>query len=141
MRRLPRRAARSAEHGSGAEGVRAFVKECAANGAKVGEVPALGGERAQARGIDADAATRRRRCAPPGEQARESGRMAHGPRALRRMPSRWECGTVFASLYHCTYADEEAIDMLAARKAEIFVAPTIGIVQATLDAGRRPTST
>ena len=44
----------------------------------------------------------------------------------------------FRVLYHCTYADDEAMDMLEARKDEIFVAPTIGIVQATLDAAPPP---
>jgi imidazolonepropionase-like amidohydrolase len=44
----------------------------------------------------------------------------------------------FRVLYHCTYADDEAIDMLAARKNEIFVGPTLGIVQATLDATPPP---
>src|ERR1700683_1583919 len=41
---------------------------------------------------------------------------------------------VFRVLYHCTYADEEAIEMLVERKKEIFIGPTLGIVQATLDA-------
>jgi len=41
-------------------------------------------------------------------------------------------------LYHCTYADDEAIDMLSAKKDEMFVAPTLGIVQATLDAKPPP---
>ena len=40
----------------------------------------------------------------------------------------------FRVLYHCTYADPEAIEMLVAKRNEIFVAPSIGIVQATLDA-------
>ena len=44
----------------------------------------------------------------------------------------------FRVLYHCTYADAEAIDMLAERKADIFVGPTLGIVQATLDATPPP---
>jgi len=41
-------------------------------------------------------------------------------------------------LYHCTYADAEAIEMLEAKKDEIFVAPTVGIAQATLDAKPPP---
>jgi imidazolonepropionase-like amidohydrolase len=44
----------------------------------------------------------------------------------------------FRILYHCTYADAEAIEMLTAKKDEIFVAPTIGIAQATLDARPPP---
>jgi imidazolonepropionase-like amidohydrolase len=68
-----------------------------------------------------------------GEQARESGVWltghAHCADAIK-MGVR----NGFRVLYHCTYADDEAIDMLAARKSEIFIAPTLGIVQATLDA-------
>ena len=44
----------------------------------------------------------------------------------------------FRVLYHCTYADAEAIDLLASKKDEVFVCPTIGIVQATLDAKPPP---
>jgi imidazolonepropionase-like amidohydrolase len=44
----------------------------------------------------------------------------------------------FRVLYHCTYADQEAIEMLAERRHEIFVGPTLGIVQATLDAPPPP---
>ena len=68
-----------------------------------------------------------------GEQARESGVWltghAHCAEAIK-MGVR----NGFRVLYHCTYADDEAIDMLAARKSDIFIAPTLGIVQATLDA-------
>lgn len=41
-------------------------------------------------------------------------------------------------LYHCTYADEEAVDMLEAAKADIFMAPAIGIIVATLEAKPPP---
>jgi imidazolonepropionase-like amidohydrolase len=41
-------------------------------------------------------------------------------------------------LYHCTYADTEALDMLEARKDEIFVAPAIGVIVATLEAAPPP---
>lgn len=38
----------------------------------------------------------------------------------------------FRVLYHCTWADEEAMDMLEARKDEIFVAPGPGVNYAAL---------
>jgi imidazolonepropionase-like amidohydrolase len=38
-------------------------------------------------------------------------------------------------LYHCTWADEEAIDMMEAKKDEIFVAPAPGINWANLHEG------
>jgi imidazolonepropionase-like amidohydrolase len=41
-------------------------------------------------------------------------------------------------LYHCTWADEEALDLLEAHRDEIFVAPAIGIIVATLEATPRP---
>jgi len=44
----------------------------------------------------------------------------------------------FRVLYHCTYADDEGLDLLESRKHELFVAPTIGIIQATLDANPPP---
>ena len=36
----------------------------------------------------------------------------------------------FHCLYHCNFADDEAIDMIEARKDELFVAPAIGILMA-----------
>jgi imidazolonepropionase-like amidohydrolase len=44
----------------------------------------------------------------------------------------------FRVLFHCTYADNEALNLLESRKDEIFIAPSIGIVQATLDATPPP---
>jgi imidazolonepropionase-like amidohydrolase len=42
------------------------------------------------------------------------------------------------TLYHCSYADDEALDMLEAKKNDIFVAPAIGIIVATLEATPPP---
>jgi imidazolonepropionase-like amidohydrolase len=125
-----------AEHGTGPEGVRAFVKECAAKGAKVVKF-LLSGESALKPGASMQTLYSEEEMRAAGEQARESGVWltghAHCSEAIK-MGVR----NGFRVLYHCTYADEEAIDMLAARKADIFVAPTIGIVQATLDATPPP---
>jgi imidazolonepropionase-like amidohydrolase len=41
-------------------------------------------------------------------------------------------------LYHCTWADEEALDMMEAHREEIFVAPAIGVIVATLETTPRP---
>lgn len=41
-------------------------------------------------------------------------------------------------LYHCTYADAEALDMLESKKDEIFVAPAIGVIVGTLEATPPP---
>jgi imidazolonepropionase-like amidohydrolase len=37
----------------------------------------------------------------------------------------------FRVIYHCSYADDETLDRLEAKKGEIFVAPAVGIVHAT----------
>jgi imidazolonepropionase-like amidohydrolase len=125
-----------AEHATGVEGVREFVKECAAKGAKVVKF-LLSGESALKPGASMQTLYTEEEIRAAGEQARESGVWltghAHCAEAIK-MGVR----NGFRVLYHCTYADDEAIDMLAARKAEMFVAPTIGIVQATLDADPPP---
>ncbi len=41
----------------------------------------------------------------------------------------------FRSIYHCTYADEEALDMLEEAKDEVFVSPAPGIIWANIHAG------
>jgi imidazolonepropionase-like amidohydrolase len=125
-----------AEHGTGPQAVRAFVKECAANGAKVVKF-LLSGESALKPGASMQTLYSEEEMRAAGEQARESGVWltghAHCPEAIK-MGVR----NGFRVLYHCTYADDEAVEMLVARRSEIFVAPTIGIVQATLDATPPP---
>ncbi|MBG0830073.1 amidohydrolase family protein [Planomonospora sp. ID67723] len=41
----------------------------------------------------------------------------------------------FRSIYHCTYADEEALDLLESVKDEIFVSPAPGIIYANVHEG------
>jgi imidazolonepropionase-like amidohydrolase len=125
-----------AEHGKGPDAVRAFIKDCAASGAKVVKF-LLSGESALKPGASLQILYTEEEVRAAGEQARESKVWltghAHAAEAIK-MGMR----NGFRVLYHCTYADEEAIDMLAARKNEIFVGPTLGIVQATLDAAPPP---
>ncbi|WP_353227794.1 amidohydrolase family protein [Novosphingobium sp.] len=42
----------------------------------------------------------------------------------------------FRAIYHCTYADEEALDMFEARKAETFTAPAVGLLWARVHEAR-----
>lgn len=42
------------------------------------------------------------------------------------------------ALYHCSYADEEALDLLQAHRDRLFVAPAIGVIVATLEATPPP---
>src|SRR5277367_4576540 len=124
------------EHGKGPDAVRAFIKDCAAIGAKIVKF-LLSGESALKPGASMQILYTEEEVRAAGEQARESKVWltghAHAAEAIK-MGLR----NGFRVLYHCTYADEEAIEMLAARKDEIFVGPTLGIVQATLDAAPPP---
>jgi imidazolonepropionase-like amidohydrolase len=124
------------DHGTGPEAIRAFIKSCAQLGAKSVKF-LLSGESALKPGASMQLLYSEEEIRAAGEQARESGVWltghAHAPEAIK-MGAR----NGFRILYHCTYADAEAIEMLTARKDEIFVAPTIGIAQATLDARPPP---
>jgi imidazolonepropionase-like amidohydrolase len=124
------------DHGRGPEAVRAFIKDCAASGAKVVKF-LLSGESALKPGASMQLLYTEDEVRAAGEQARESKVWltghAHAAEAVK-MGLR----NGFRVLYHCTYADAEAIEMLVERKAEIFVGPTLGIVQATLDAEPPP---
>jgi imidazolonepropionase-like amidohydrolase len=64
-----------------------------------------------------------------GEAAREHGVWlachAQAAEAVKRA-----CRAGFRAIYHCTYADEEALDMLEARKHEVFTAPAPGLLYA-----------
>ena len=130
------RSAAVEEHGAGPEAVRAFVKNCADIGAKAVKF-LLSGESALKPGASMQLLYNEDEIKAAGEQARASGVWltghAHAPEAIK-MGLRHG----FRVLYHCTYADAEAIEMLTAKKDEIFVAPTIGIAQATLDATPPP---
>jgi imidazolonepropionase-like amidohydrolase len=125
-----------AAHGRGPQAIRDYVKECAACGVKIVKF-LLSGESALKPGASMQVLYSEEEIRAAGEQARESGVWltghAHAAEAIK-MGVR----NGFRVLYHCTYADEEAIDMLAQRSADIFVAPTLGIVQATLDAKPPP---
>lgn len=124
------------EHGVGPEGVRAFVHGCAAIGAKAVKF-LLSGESALQPGASMQLLYTEAEIEAAGAAAREAGVWltghAHAAEAVK-MGLRHG----FRVLYHCTYADEEAIDMLEAHRHEVFVAPTLGIVQATLDAEPPP---
>jgi imidazolonepropionase-like amidohydrolase len=121
-----------AAHGRGPQAVRDFVRECAALGAQSIKF-LLSGESALQPGASHRLLYTEDEVRAAGEQARESGVWltghAHAAEAVKLGVRHG-----FRILYHCTYADEEALDLLEAARDRIFVAPTVGIVQATLDA-------
>jgi imidazolonepropionase-like amidohydrolase len=124
------------EHGRGPEAIREFVKNCAESGAQVVKF-LLSGESALKPGASMQVLYTEEEIRAAGEQARDSkiwlSGHAHAAEAIK-MGIRHG----FRVLYHCTYADAEALDMLEAHKQELFVGPTLGIVQATLDAKPPP---
>lgn len=121
-----------AEHQLGADGMRAFVKDCAALGAKAVKF-LISGESALKPGASHELLYTPEELMAAGEQARESNVWLTGhAHAAEAVKLGVRAG--FRVLYHCTYADEEALDLLESKKDEIFIAPTIGIVQAALDA-------
>lgn len=126
----------TASEARGPQAVREFVRECAAMGAKSVKF-LISGESALKPGASQEVLYTQEELQAAGEQARESNVWltghAHAAEAVKL-----GLRSGFRVLYHCTYADEEAIDLLCQRKSEVFVAPTIGIVQATLDADPPP---
>jgi len=69
-----------------------------------------------------------------GEQARESGVWlnchAQAPESIKLAVRNG-----FRSVYHCTYADAEAIDLLEEHKESIFLSPAVGIMWANVHEG------
>ncbi len=124
------------EHGVGPDNVRAFVKGCADIGARAVKF-LLSGESALKAGASLEVLYTDEEIRAAGEQAQASDVWltghAHASEAIK-MGVRHG----FRVLYHCTYADEEALDMLEAARDRIFVGPSIGIIQATLDADPPP---
>ena len=120
------------DHGSGPEAIREFVKECARIGAKSVKF-LLSGQDTLVPGTSQQLLYTEEEARAAGEQARESGvwLCAHAQAAEAvKMAAR----NGFRVIYHCSFADEEALDMLAARRDEIFMAPAVGMMQALVDA-------
>jgi imidazolonepropionase-like amidohydrolase len=127
---------RADEHGVGPENVAAFVHSCKRIGAKAVKF-LLSGESALKPGASQQLLYTEEEVQAAGLAAREEDLWLTGhAHAAEAIKMGLRAG--FRVLYHCTYADAEALDMLEAHKDSIFVAPTIGIVQATLDATPPP---
>lgn len=123
-------------HGTGPDAVRAFVRGCADMGARSVKF-LLSGEDALQPGASQQLLYSEAEARAAGDEAKAAGvwLAAHAQAAEAvKMALRND----FRVLYHCTYADDEALDMLEARRDEIFVAPAIGIIQATLEANPPP---
>ncbi len=124
------------EHGAGPVNVAAFVKGCKDIGAKSVKF-LISGESALKPGASLELLYTPEELMAAGEAAREHDLWLTGhAHAAEAVKLGVKAG--FRVLYHCTYADEEALDLLEAHKDELFIAPSIGIIQATLDAAPPP---
>jgi imidazolonepropionase-like amidohydrolase len=123
-------------HGRGPEAIKAFVKFCKDIGIDQVKLQ-ISGEDALLPGSSQHILYTEEEAQAAGEQARESDiwLSAH-TQASEAIKMALRAGV--RVLYHCTYADEEALDMLEAAKDEIFVAPAIGVIVATLEATPPP---
>lgn len=124
------------EHGAGPANVAAFVRGCKDIGAQAVKF-LISGESALKPGASQQLLYTEEELMAAGDAAREHGLWLTGhAHAAAAVKLGVKAG--FRVLYHCTYADEEALDLLEAARDRLFVAPTIGIVQATLDANPPP---
>lgn len=113
---------------SGPESLRQFVADMAADGVQSVKL-LLSGDDAFTPGGSQVVEYREDEVDAASEQARESGIwLACHAQAAGAVKMAARHG--FRVIYHCTHADEEALDMVEARKADLFVAPAIGIVYA-----------
>jgi beta-glucosidase/6-phospho-beta-glucosidase/beta-galactosidase/imidazolonepropionase-like amidohydrolase len=124
------------EHGAGPANVAAFVKNCKDIGAKAVKF-LISGESALKPGASLELLYTEEELMAAGQAARENDVWLTGhAHAAEAVKLGVKAG--FRVLYHCTYADEEALDLLESVKDRIFIAPSIGIIQATLDAAPPP---
>jgi len=123
-------------NGRGPEAMRKFVAHCKATGVRSVKL-VISGESALKPGASQHLECTEEEVAAAGKAAREAGLWlaAHTymPDAIQ-MAIRHGVRVV----YHCSWADAETIDMMAAHKDEIFYAPAVGVQVATLEATPPP---
>ena len=123
-------------HGRGPDAMRAFVKKCKALGMDQVKL-ALSGEDALNPGSSHHLVCSEEEAQAAGEAAREVGLpLSAHTQGNEAVKMGLRAGV--RVMYHCTYADEEAIDLLVANKDKIFMAPAIGVIVATLEATPPP---
>jgi imidazolonepropionase-like amidohydrolase len=126
----------SVSHGRGPAAMRDFVARCKQIGIDSVKL-VVSGEDALKPGSSQDILYTDEELQAAGAAAREAGVwLAAHTQASQAVKMALRNGVRI--LYHCTYADSEALDMLISRKDEIFVAPAIGIIVATLEANPPP---
>jgi len=122
------KAAEGAQHPRGPATMRAYVREMAKAGVDSIKF-LLSSDEAFSPGGSLQLTYTEDEVAAIGEQARESGVwLACHAQAAQAVKLGAKHG--FRILYHCSHADEEALDLLESKKEELFVAPAIGLMYA-----------
>lgn len=120
-------------HGRGPEAMRRYIRSCAELGIDSVKL-LLSGDDNFTPGGSQDLTYDEDEIAAAGEEARACGLwLACHAQAAAAVKLGLRHG--FRVLYHCSYADAEALDILEARKSEIFVAPAIGLADAAIHVG------
>lgn len=123
-------------NGRGPEAIRAFMAYCKDEGVRSVKL-VVSGEDALKPGSAQDILYTDEEMIAAGEAAREQGLWiathAYSPRAIALA---LEAGARI--LYHCSFADEAAIEAMAAKKDEIFYAPGPGVSVGALEASPPP---
>lgn len=112
---------------SGPDNIKAYIRHSTELGVDIVKF-LLSGEDAVSPGSSKDVCYSEQEVMAMGEQARESGVWLSG-HAHANESIRQGLRAGFRMLYHCTYADEETIDMIEAKRSEIFVGPTLGSLE------------
>ena len=117
-------------HGRGPDAMRKYIRSCAALGIDSVKLLLSGDDNFTPNGSQ-DLPYDEDEIAAAGEEARECGIwLACHAQAAAAVKLGLRHG--FRVLYHCSYADEEALDMLEAKRDEIFIAPAIGLADGAI---------
>ncbi len=123
-------------HGRGPDAMRAFVKHCADTGVKIVKL-VISGEDALKPGSSQEILYTEEEVAAACEAAHAAGLWVsahtYTPAAIQ-LALRHGVRVI----YHCSWADAATIDMMAAKKDEIFYAPAIGVLIGTREAQPPP---
>lgn len=113
------------KHGRGAEGMRAYVAEMAELGVDSIKL-LLSGDDAFAEGASQNLTYTEDEVAAAADEAHARGIwLSCHAQSAESIKIALRHG--FRILYHCSHADEEALDLLEAKKGEIFVAPAVSL--------------
>ena len=119
-------------HGRGAAAMRAYIKSCADLGLDSVKLLLSGDDNFTPNGSQ-DLPYDEDEVAAAGDEARKQGLwLACHAQAAAAVKLGLRHG--FRVLYHCSYADDEALDGLEAKKSEIFVAPAVGLAHGAIHA-------